>query len=58
MNYNDFQEAEAVASSLDSLVDLFAIGDEQSDVIFQDYLTNNGFNVELFGRASKMFGNL
>jgi len=58
MSYNDFQEADAVAASLDSLVNLFAIGDEQSDLIFQEYLTNNGFDVELFARASEMFGNL
>ncbi len=58
MNYNDFQEADAVASSLDSLVELLAIGDEQSDVIFQEYLTNKGFDVELFARASNMFAGL
>ncbi len=58
MSYNDFQEADAVASSLDSLVELLAIGDEQSDVIFQGYLTNNGFDVELFARASNMFADL
>ena len=58
MSYNDFQEADAVASSLDSLVELLAIGDEQSDLIFQEYLTNKGFDVELFARASDMFGNL
>jgi hypothetical protein len=58
MSYNDFIEADSVASSLDSLVNLFAIGDEQSDLIFQEYLAHRGFDVDKFAIACKMFENL
>ena len=52
MTYESYKRIEDVVVAIDFLVEEQVIGDEQSDVIFLEFMNANGFNVDEYANNS------
>ena len=48
MNNENFIRIENVAAAIDFLVEEQVIGDEQSDILFLEFMNSNGFDIDKY----------